>query len=252
MRVQQVLKILSISFGGVFLAFNSFSISFNSNMVLVKGGKFTPPFTIDKKFKSLTIKSFLIDKYPVTKKDYLDFITENENWKKNQIPTIFSDESYLFDWANNSTIDSSHYNEPVTYVSWFTAKAYCNSKQKRLPTNLEWEFAAYEENSEKLDWYWKPQSKKIPFIGKNLPNSKGIYDFHNLIWEWTYDFNNAVINEDSRETSGDIQKVEVFCGSTGNFKDLKNYPAFARYSFRSTLNSNMTLNSLGFRCAQDL
>ncbi|MFN8671593.1 MAG: formylglycine-generating enzyme family protein [Candidatus Sericytochromatia bacterium] len=221
-------------------------------MILVKGDNFIPPFTIEKKFKAVFINSFLIDKYPVTKKEYLDFIKNNPNWSKTNIPSIFADNNYLLDWTNHLGLENYKYNEPVTYVSWFAAKSYCESKQKKLPTNLEWEFAAYEENTENLDWYWKPQEKDLALVGKKKANSKGIFDFHNLIWEWTYDFNNAVINEDSREISGDIQKVEAFCGSTGNFKDLKNYPSFARYSFRSTLKADTTLKSLGFRCAKNL
>ncbi len=252
MKFKAYKKILILALFSIFFSLASYSNSSESNMVLVKGSKFIPPFTLEKNFKEFKIKSFLIDKYPVTKKEYLNFIKNNPKWQKDKIPSVFADDSYLSDWSSSLSIDTKKYNEPVTYVSWFSAKAYCNSKQKRLPTTLEWEFASYEEKSEDLDWYWKPQVKNIPSVGKNNSNSKGINDFHNLVWELTYDFNNSVINEDNREISGAIQKVDAFCGGTGNFKDKKDYPAFARYSFRSTLKSDTTLNSLGFRCAKDL
>ena len=73
----------------------------------------------------------MIDKYPVTKKEYLNFIKNNPKWQKDKIPSVFADDSYLSDWSSSLSIDTKKYNEPVTYVSWFSAKAYCNSKQTK-------------------------------------------------------------------------------------------------------------------------
>lgn len=228
----------------------SYSNNLNKDMVFVKGGKFAPPYSITKKVIEYPVKSFYLDKTPVTKKQFLDFITSNPKWQKDNIAHVFADENYLMDWKDKN-LNTESYNEPVTYVSWFAAKAYCNSKGKRLPTDLEWEYASYDINHTDFSWYWKPFGEKFDNVGLDKADSRGIHNFHNLVWEWTYDFNNSVINTDSREVTGDIQKAEAFCGNTGNFKDNKDYPAFARYSFRGTLKAGTTIKSLGFRCAKD-
>lgn len=243
------IKILLISIIFSSTCFFSYSEEKNKNMVLVKGGNFSLPYSITKKFVTYPVKNFYIDKTPVTKKEYLDFLLKNPKWQKQNIPEIFADENYLLDW-DRLNLKPEKYNEPVTYVSWFSAKAYCDSMKKRLPTDLEWEFASTDQNISDYSWYWKPFSYKFDLVGQDSPNNKGIHNFHNLIWEWTYDYNNSVINTDSRETTGDIQKAEAFCGNTGNFKDNKDYPAFARYSFKGTLTAGTTIRSLGFRCAK--
>ena len=61
-----------------------------------------------------------------------------------------------------------------------------------------------------------------------------------LIREWTYDFSDMNING------------TAICGAgSADATDLKNYPAFLRYGFRSGLKANSTLENLGFRCAKD-
>lgn len=254
MRIKEFKNRLFISFISINLLnsviLSGYTKDQNNNMVLVKGGNFSPPYSITKKFVEYPVKDYFIDKLPVTKKEYLDFLISKAEWRKENIPEIFADKNYLLDW-NGLVLKPEKYNEAVTYVSWFSAKAYCESKGKRLPTDLEWEYAANESGITDYSWYWKPFGDTFDPVGQDKPNSKGIHNFHNLIWEWTYDYNNSVINTDSRETTGDIQKAEAFCGNTGNFKDNKDYPAFARYSFRGALTAGTTLKSLGFRCAKN-
>ena len=64
--------------------------------------------------------------------------------------------------------------QPVTRVSWFAARAYCEAAGARLPTWYEWEFAAAADEHrpdarsdpdwrEKiLDWYGQPAGGSWP------------------------------------------------------------------------------------------
>jgi formylglycine-generating enzyme required for sulfatase activity len=201
--------------------------------------------------KPVLVKEFELDKFPVTNEEYKKFIESNPNWNKKNVKFIFADNGYL------SEIDKNP-KSPVTYVSWFTAKAYCEWKGKRLPTLLEWEYASQIPptggNSKTIDteimkWYSEKKPELIPEIGK-YKNKLGVYDMHGIIWEWVYDFNSASVTGDSRADS-DLD-TNLFCGA-GAIKanDFSNYAAYMRFGFRGGLKGWYTAKYLGFRCAKD-
>ena len=72
---------------------------------------------------------------------------------------------------------------------------------------------------------------------------------HGLIWEWISDFNSVLIASESRNAGNDDN---LFCsGAAVGATDLMNYAAFMRYSVRSRVKANYSLNNLDFRCAKD-
>jgi formylglycine-generating enzyme required for sulfatase activity len=177
---------------------------------------------------------------------------------------LFADNSYLKDWAGdlepgtNAPLDT-----PVTFVSWFAARAYAESKGKRLPTMAEWEYAAQAsptradgENDSSfkrsvLAWYSTPAPEKLPAVGRGPANFYGARDMHGLVWEWVLDFNTAMVTGDSRGDGG--IDSQFFCGAgSQGAKDLGDFPAFMRYGFRSSLKADYCVHNLGFRCAKEL
>ena len=73
---------------------------------------------------------------------------------------------------------------------------------------------------------------------------------HGLVWEWVDDYNTALVTGESRGDSG--LDRNLFCGSESvGSSDPKDYAAFMRFAFRSSLEAKYTVRNLGFRCATD-
>jgi len=91
----------------------------------------------------------------------------------------------------------------------------------------------------------------IPAVGSGFRNAWGVDDLHGLVWEWTLDFNSALVSGESR---GDASlEKSLFCGSgASNAADFADYAAFMRFAFRASLEAHYTTANLGFRGACDL
>jgi formylglycine-generating enzyme len=253
--------IMLIITAGVF-AQAKFNNTDSSEMVLVSGGFYKPLFK-DAADEEIKVEKFYLDVYPVANAEFLAFVKANPQWKRSNVKKIFADKNYLKNWESDFEPGAKVKPDgPVTFVSWFAAKAYAEWAGKRLPTVAEWEYAASAGSTKKygaddeeeikkiLKWYSQLSVNIIPSVGSTEKNYWGVYDMHGLIWEWTYDFNTALVTGDSRG-DGNLER-NLFCGSgSANAKDIKNYPAFMRYGYRSSLKANYTTHNLGFRCAKD-
>ena len=146
----------------------------------------------------------------------------------------------------------------MTNVSWFAAQAYCEFLGKALPTTDQWEYALADQGRDQaklkekiLSWYGKPHAQKLSNVESGMPNGFGIYNLAALIWEWTQDFNNLLVGQETRD--GDAKDANLFCaGGSQITNDTTNYAAFMRFSFRSSLKASFTTGDLGFRCAKDV
>ena len=197
------------------------------------------------------IKSFLLDRYPVTFREFSEFVARHPMWSKADIIPLFSDDNYLRnDFEPNS---------PVTNVSWFAAQAYCEFLGKTLPTTNQFEYVFSNNNIDKerinekiISWYSKPQSgERKLFVGLSEPNSYGVYDLYALIWEWTFDFNSIIVaGGDSRDIGSN--NTGLFCGAGAlNSLDPTDYASFIRFALRTSLKAHYSINNLGFRCAKN-
>lgn len=236
----------------------------SGEMVLVKGGVYKPFFREGKSDETVNVSSFLIDKFPVTNRQYLEFVRENPEWRRSGVKKLFADDQYLKQWKGDLEPGSSVLlDAPVTNISWFAARAYAKWTGKRLPETAEWEFAAQaglktkdgskDQDFKKqiTDWYSKPSPAMLPEVGERQPNFYGVYDMHGLVWEWVEDFNSEMVTGESRSNTG--LDRNLFCGSSSvRSVDPGNYAAFMRFAFRSSLKANYTVSNLGFRCVKDI
>jgi len=245
----------------LFLAQIGFLRAQESKMVLVKEGSFVPLYGATSKNPAI-VKPFFIDIYPVTNSDYLSFIKKKSDLSKSKIKGIFADKSYLQYWKSDFDFGNANPKSPVTNVSWFAAKKYCECLGKRLPTMDEWEYVAMadekktdartrsEFNKYILSWYEKSKTYENS-IGKTYKNYWGVYDMHGLVWEWTADFNSIFLSGESRKDKSEDKNL--FCGSASvNATDLMDYAAFMRYAFRGSLKAQYSTRNLGFRCASTI
>lgn len=234
-------------------------------MILIPEGSYYPLYKSSTQTDPIKVASFYIDSQPVTNIEFLGFVERNPHWQRSRIKPIFADASYLRHWAGDT--DLGQYAEaigklPVTNVSWFAARAYAQWVGKRLPTVSEWELVGLasetqfdgreEENYYQriLEWYGKPNKPIHTWSLKTFRNHYGVHGMHGSIWEWVDDFNTALVTGESR---GDTElERTLFCGSgsvgSSNFRD---YAAFMRFGFRSSLSASYAILNLGFRCAKD-
>jgi formylglycine-generating enzyme required for sulfatase activity len=233
----------------------------SAEMAMVKGGTYIPLYGVDS--TAVTVTSFWMDVYPVTNSEFLDFVEKHPQWQRSKVKRLFSDWNYLANWGGDHSLGSELApNAPVTNISWFAAKSYCETQGKRLPSVDEWEYAAMADqiapdarkkesyNQLILDWYEAPRTFKNE-IGSTFKNYWGIYDLHGLVWEWTMDFNSVLISGESRKDMD--MDSNLFCGSAAlGASDLMNYAAFMRYAFRGSIKANYSGRNLGFRCVKPI
>lgn len=139
-------------------------------MVLIPAGNFHfkatngdefipyPKQDIDSNF---SMNAYLMDRFPVTNADYKKFLdathyhpadTANflKHWKKGQIPVGM--EKF-----------------PVVYISYEDARQYAHWAGKRLPTELEWQYAAQTPSLN--EWPWQqttPVTRKEEVVTESL------------------------------------------------------------------------------------
>jgi len=230
---------------------------------LIEGGRFEPMYPAAESERATRVPAFRLDKRPVTNAEFLSFVLLHPNWRRDRVSALFAEQRYLAQWASASELGAlAPAQAPVVLVSWFAARAYCQARGARLPSELEWEYAAAASETSRdarqdpafiariLGWYGKPSGGVLPRVGFGQPNSWGVYDLHGLVWEWVEDFNGGLISADSRNTK-DADK-QAFCGaSASSARDVANYAAFMRVAFLSSLTARDVTQSLGFRCASD-
>ncbi|MCB9617042.1 MAG: formylglycine-generating enzyme family protein [Sandaracinus sp.] len=231
-----------------------------TRLVRIEGSVHFPFYGRRDASPAVRVESFELEVVPVTNEQFLRFVRGHERWQRDRVPRIFADESYLAHWASPTELGDAGPRRPVTHVSWFAARAYCDAIGRRLATENEWEMVAKADETQRdasrdpvfvqriLRWYSRPRGE-LSDVGTQPANRHGVRDMHGLVWEWILDFNAAMITGDDRQR--DDARNERFCGGASvQAQDVADYAAFMRYAYRSSLRAQYTVPNLGFRCAR--
>ncbi len=172
-------------------------------------------------------EDFEIDVYPVTNRQFADFLNEcfpggqePKTWGGKQI--IYQEQSRLSRNTPSQTaapwsIEEGYDDHPVTGVTWFGAVDFCRWRTEkegtiaapfRLPAEIEWEKAARGDGGNEYPWgnEFDPSKCNTEESGRkgtsrvtDYPEGKspyGCYDMAGNVWEWTgsaYDDDSKVI-----------------------------------------------------------
>jgi len=243
--------------------------------ILIKGGTFT--YSLTKKPEP--VQDLYVAKFTVTNQLYGRFINylaskepsfagiiPIETYKKKLLGLAkgikgFSD--HLADMMNelptrfrSDSADDKRFNkdeQPVMDVTWYAARAYClwlsliesggtNDHLYRLPTEMQWEYAAVGKESRTYPWgEQKPTSNLANYnnneggttpVGRYPEGAtpEGLYDMAGNVWEWTdswYD---------------DTCSTRVLRGGS-----WLNFAEYCRSAYRTFSSPDSRFNFVGFR-----
>jgi len=190
----------------------------------------------------VAVKAFVLDDEPVKVEAFLEFVQSEPRWRRSAVRRVFAEPTYLRRWQGDLEPGAEDSEAPVVEVSWFAARAYCESRGGRLPTTVEWERALGASEAVEPGERSAPSGRFAFAQGRRAADLADLAIEPGAVWEWTFDFASAEV-----AGAGPSQ----FCGDGVRSNDPGDYGAFLRFSFRSSLRGNYALKDLGFRCASD-
>jgi iron(II)-dependent oxidoreductase len=172
------------------------------------------PDNLPKRGEKVQMSKFYMDQYPVTNKQYKEFLDKSGYQPKDTT-------NFLKHWIKGE-IPEGKENFPVIYVTLEDAQAYAKWAGKRIPTEIEWQYAAQAGKQNEWPWVQKNPVKRVEDsitatlsvwklegiesdrcnlgdgnlypVGK-YPKGKnpfGLYDLVGCVWQLTNDvFDNA-------------------------------------------------------------
>lgn len=140
------------------------------------------------------VKSFYIDKYPVTNVEFKRFLDATRYHPKDDL-------NFLRDWKEG-VFPAGWDDRPVTWVSIDDARAYATWAGKRLPHEWEWQYAAQGIDGRIYPWGNQWDAAAVPERDKNRTmrgpdpvaahpkgaSPFGVMDLVGNVWQWTDEF----------------------------------------------------------------
>lgn len=237
-------------------------------MRLIPAGTFSmgmedgPEF--DQPVNLVYLNSYYLDQFEVSNSHYRQCVTAGACIS----PKDAEFENYA-DYLNSPTYDDY----PVVNVSWYQAKAYCEWRGARLPTEAEWEKAARGTSGFIFPWGNNFITTNLNFCDKNCSqswamleaddgyvytapvtafpwgqSSYGLYNMSGNVAEWVDDWYQAYPGGNSAASADFGETDKVVRG--GSWFDPP--PFMIRADHRFSLWPEASYDLVGFRCARDV
>ena len=150
---------------------------------------------------SVSIKSFQISKYEITNQQYAIFLNKNliaanGMFKEKQLINIGNKDLQVELVDNKWQAKTGKENYPMVMVSYYGAVEYGKWIGAKLPTEIQWKYAASggskskhftyagSNNLDTVGWYKNNSQQQSHPVGEKQPNELGIYDMSGNAWEW--------------------------------------------------------------------
>ncbi len=197
------------------------------------------------------VKSFWIDKYPVTNAQFKKFLDATHYHPEDDL-------NFLRDWKNGA-YPSGWDNKPVTWVSVEDARAYAAWSGKRLPHEWEWQYAAQGTDGRTYPWgnAWNADAVPVPDKDRTMrgPDAVdahpqgaspfGVMDLVGNVWQWTEEFQDE-------HTRGGILRGGSYYQPQGSIWYFPQAYKLNEHGKLLMMAPSMDRSGgLGFRCAQD-
>jgi len=197
------------------------------------------------------IKSYWIDKYPVTNAQFKKFLDASHYHPQDDL-------TFLRDWKDGN-YPSGWDNKPVTWVSLEDARAYSAWAGKRLPHEWEWQYAAQGADGRVYPWgnTWKADAVPAPDHARTMrgPDAVdshsqgaspfGVMDLVGNVWQWTEEFQDE-------HTRGGIVRGGSYYQPQGSIWYFPQAYKLAEHGKLLLMAPSMDRSgALGFRCVQD-
>jgi formylglycine-generating enzyme required for sulfatase activity len=146
--------------------------------------------------------------------------------------------------------------QPVVYVTFGDADAYCRWIGARLPTDAEWEYAARAGAAGRHYWgdridgrhlWYRANSDGHPHpVGGKLPNAWGLHDVEGNVWEWS-----ASTDDRGEPTANRRGGSWVDCEEIVGGPGKGNSPLVGlSISFKVPVRLDHRYDDIGFRCVR--
>jgi len=199
----------------------------------------------------MAIPSFYMDKYPVTNRQFKQFLDATHYQPKDG-------HNFLKDW-NQGTYPSGWANKPVTWVSLEDARAYAAWAGKRLPHEWEWQYAAQGKTENRYPWGDTFDPGKIPPPDSNRimrpptavdafpmgASPFGIMDMVGNVWQWTDEY------RDAHTRAAILKGGGYYRATTSNWYFPRAYAVNQYGKYLLMAPSIDRSGSIGFRCVKD-
>ncbi|MDI6694395.1 MAG: SUMF1/EgtB/PvdO family nonheme iron enzyme [Anaerolineales bacterium] len=223
-------------------------------------------FTDEEPVHGVYLDAFYMDIYEVTNALFAEFLNARGNQKEGGATWLDAgdEDARIHRAGGRWQADAGYEDHPAVGVTWYGARAFCEWRGARLPTEAEWEKAARggvtganypwgdeapvcEKGAQNGAQFGACDGETVA-VGSFAANGYGLFDMAGNVWEWVWDWYAADYYGGPRlpnPRGPDSGEGRVVRGGSWRL-----YGYNLRSAYRYSYPPSYFINSNGFRCAR--